>query len=160
MSASSRSTIFSIRSKKSKDSGELHTYAGPAYDDLPMSPRLPISVPLIVPPSQLDGRAESSQARHGGASEYMVDGEENSDSYSIKSEPRNGYGGQYYGNMKGGSISGSSLGGGGGVNGPRPLPPRGGNTDKMQESAKSGVLGYESPNVKIFLSLEGESFLI
>jgi hypothetical protein len=148
MSASSRSTIFSLRSKKWKDSGELQTYAGPAYDDLPMSPRLPVNVPLIVPPSQLDSRAESSQARYGGVSEYMLDGDENSDSYSVKSEPRNGYGSHQYGSLKGGSNSGFSLGGGGGgVNGPRPLPPRSGSAEKMNDNTKSSASGHDSPQV-------------
>src|SRR5436189_3371022 len=111
MSASSRSTIFSIRSKKSKDSADLYTHAGPAYDDLPMSPRLPISVPTIIPPSQTNGPGESSQSRYYGPNDYLFDGDESSDGYSIKSEPpRNGYG--YYGNSKGGgsgSISSASL---------------------------------------------------
>ena len=149
MSASSRSTIFSIRSKKSKDSAELYTHAGPAYDDLPMSPRLPISVSTIIPPSQTNGRGESSQNRYYAPNDYFFDGDESSDGYSIKSEPlRNGYG-HYNGNSRGGgggSISSASLGGG--VSGPRPLPPRSGSAEKMYESAKHNNLGqHESPHV-------------
>ena len=147
MSASSRSTIFSLRSKKSKDSGELQTHAGPAYDDLPMSPRPPISVPTIIPPSQFNGRTtttDSPQMRNG---EYLDGGDEASDGYSVKSEPRQGNG---YVGGRGGSISSASLGGGGGVSGPRPLPPRSGSAEKMADAAKYNPLGqyyYESPNV-------------
>jgi len=150
MSASSRSTIFSIRSKKSKDSADLYTHAGPAYDDLPMSPRLPISVPTLIPPSQTNGPGESSQSRYYGPNDYLFDGDESSDGYSIKSEPpRNGYG-YYHGNSKGaggngGSISSASLGG---VSGPRPLPSRSGSAEKMYETAKYMNLGpNESPHV-------------
>ena len=152
MSTSSRSTIFSLRSKKSKDSAELYTHAGPAYDDLPMSPRLPIIVQSIIPPSQTNGRGESSQNRYPGSNDYSFDGDESNDGYSIKSEPvRNGYG-PYTGNSRGGgagSISSTSLSGG--VGGPRPLPPRSGSAEKMYESAKYNNLGqHESPHVRPF----------
>jgi hypothetical protein len=69
MSTSSRSTIFSLRSKRSKDSTEIETHAGPAYDDLPMSPRPPIKVPTILPPP-----------------EHITKDDESSDSYSVKSD--------------------------------------------------------------------------
>lgn len=148
MSTSSRSAIFSLRSKKSKDSAELYTHAGPAYDDLPMSPRLPIIVQSIVPPSQTTGRGESSQNRYYSSNDYSFDGDESNDGYSIKSEPtRNGYG-PYIGNSRGGgagSISSTSL------SGPRPLPPRSGSAEKMYESAKYNNLGQqESPHVRPF----------
>ncbi len=96
----------------------------------------------------MNGRGESSQSRYYGPNDYSFDGDESSDGYSIKSEPpRNGYG--YYGNSKGGgggSISSASLGGG--VSGPRPLPPRSGSAEKMYESTKLINLGpYESPHV-------------
>jgi hypothetical protein len=143
MSASSRSTIFSIRSKKSKDSGEFpHTHAGPAYDDLPMAPRPPISVPTIIPPSQMQQQQNGS-----GRGGYYYGDEDESDSYSVKSEPRNGNGG-----MRGGSsISAVSLGGGGGggggVGGPRPLPPRSGSAEKINDVKYIPLGLHESPNV-------------
>ena len=133
MSASSRSTIFSLRSKKSKDSAELQTHAGPAYDALPMSPRPPISVPTIVPPSQQNGRGDSTKSRYGN--EYSED-DGNSDALSVKSETRNGYGNQQ--GSRGGSITAASLGG---VSGPRPLPPRSGSAEKMHESWNYDPLG-------------------
>jgi len=119
MSASSRSTIFSLRSKKSKDSTELHL-AQP-YENLPMSPRLPISVPTIVPPSQ--------QVNGGRQTIYEYDDDAASDAYSVRSEPR--------------SRTGGSLGG------PRPLPPRSGSAEKMYETASSkhSTIIHESPNV-------------
>ena len=139
MSASSRSTIFSIRSKKSKDSAEFpHTHAGPAYDDLPMAPRPPISVPTIIPPSQLQQLQQ--QQNGGGRGYYMSDEGDESDSYSVKSEPRNGYGGM----RGGGSISAASLGG---VSGPRPLPPRSGSAEKIQDVRYIPLGIHESPNV-------------
>ena len=139
MSASSRSTIFSLRSKKSKDSTEFsHTHAGPAYDELPMAPRLPISVPTIIPPSQL-------QPNDGRGYNYDQD-DEVSDSYSVKSEPRNGYGG-----MRGGSINSASMGSGiGGVSGPRPLPPRSGSAEKIQDAKYIPLGHHESPSVCFF----------
>lgn len=148
MSASSRSTIFSIRSKKSKDSGEFpHTHAGPAYDDLPMAPRPPISVPTIIPPSQMQQQQNGS-----GRGGYYYGDEDESDSYSVKSEPRNGNGG-----MRGGSsISAVSLGGGGGggggVGGPRPLPPRSGSAEKINDVKYIPLGLHESPNVSPLLS--------
>jgi|SRR5277367_676274 hypothetical protein len=146
MSASSRSTIFSLRSKKSKDSAEFpHTHAGPAYDDLPMAPRPPISVPTIIPPSQLQQHFQQQQ--NGGGRGYYVGDEDESDSYSVKSEPRNGYPGM----RGGGSISATSLGG---VSGPRPLPPRSGSAEKIQD-VKYIPLGYpDSPNVSFALNKE------
>ena len=153
MSTSSRSTIFSLRSKKSKDSAELYTQAGPAYDDLPLSPRLPISVQTIIPPSQTNGRGDSSQNKYYGPNDYSFDGDESSDGFSIKSEPlRNGYG-PYNGNSRGGgggSISSTSLSGG--VSGPRPLPPRSGSAEKVYESAKLNFGQHESPHVGPFKS--------
>ena len=134
MSASSRSTIFSLRSKKSKDSAELKTHAGPAYDALPMSPRPPISVPTIIPPSQQNGRGDSTKSRYGN--DYFDD-DSSSDALSVRSESRNGYGHQQ--GSRGGSISVASLGG---VSGPRPLPPRSGSAEKMHESWKYDPLGY------------------
>ena len=141
MSASSRSTIFSLRSKKSKDSAELKTHAGPAYDALPMSPRPPISVPTIIPPSQQNGRGDSVKSRYGN--DYLDD-DSSSDALSVRSESRNGYGHQQ--GSRGGSISVASLGG---VSGPRPLPPRSGSAEKMHESWKYDPLGYvpATPNV-------------
>ena len=135
MSASSRSTIFSIRSKKSKDSGELQTHAGPAYEELPMSPHPPISVPTIIPPSHHNGRVDYTLAKlYGGVRDYE-DGDESSDGYSIQSEPRNGY------SNKAGSISS-------GLNGPRPLPSRNGSAERTHESGRHTALGHhESPNV-------------
>lgn len=135
-----------MRSKKSKDSAELCTHAGPAYDDLPMSPRLPISVPTIIPPSQQNERGDSTQGRYYGGNEYF-DGDESSDAYSVTSEPKNGNGyGHYHGSSKGGSISAASLGG---VSGPRPLPPRSGSAEKMYEGAKYNTLGQlDSPSVR------------
>ena len=139
MSASSRSTIFSIRSKKSKDSAEFpHTHAGPAYDDLPMAPRPPISVPTIIPPSQLQQLQQ--QQNGGGRGYYLGDEGDESDSYSVKSEPRNGYGGM----RGGGSISAASFGG---VSGPRPLPPRSGSAEKIQDVRYIPLGSHESPNV-------------
>src|SRR5437762_10327609 len=132
MSTSSRSTIFSIRSKKSNHSAEVH--AGPAYDDLPMSPRLPITVSTIIPPSQQNGRAD---LRLFGPIDY-VDGEESSDAYSVKSEPRNGFGG-HHSSLKGAGSGTGSLSGG--VSGPRPFPPRSGSTERVHESAKYNTLG-------------------
>lgn len=141
MSTSSRSTIFSLRSKKSKDSGELKTHAGPAYDALPMSPRPPISVPTIIPPSQTNGRGDSTKSRYGN--DYSED-DANSDVLSVRSESRNGYG--HPPGSRGGSIGVASLGG---VSGPRPLPPRSGSAEKMHESWKYDPLGYvpSTPNV-------------
>ena len=142
MSTSSRSTIFSLRSKKSKDSAELRTHAGPAYDALPMSPRLPISVPTIIPPSLQNGRGESTKSRYGN--EYSED-DGSGDALSVRSESRNGYGHQQ--GSRGGSISAASLGG---VSGPRPLPPRSGSAEKMHDSWKYDPLGYvpSTPNVR------------
>jgi hypothetical protein len=141
MSTSSRSTIFSLRSKKSKDSAELQTHAGPSYDSLPMSPRPPISVPTIIPPSQQNGRSDSTKSRL-----YDMEGDDN-DSLSIRSETRNGHGhgyGHQHGNTRGGSIGGVSLGG---LSGPRPLPSKSGSAEKMSESWQYHPLGRESPNV-------------
>jgi len=124
MSASSRSTIFSIRSKKSKDSTELQAQP---YENLPMSPRLPISVPTIVPPSQ--------QVNGGRQTIYEYDDDPASDAHSVRSEPR--------------SRTGGSLGG------PRPLPPRSGSAEKMFDTASSkhSTIIYESPNVFIQVPL-------
>lgn len=134
MSASSRSTIFSIRSKKSKDSTELHTTAGPAYDSLPMSQRPPISVPTIIPPSQTSNGRTGDNTRSKlyteGGDDYDIDNR------SIKSEPRNGYSTI----SRGGSTSNISLGGG--VTGPRPPPPRTGSAEKVHES----MLGWNNNN--------------
>jgi len=145
MSASSRSTIFSLRSKKSKDSAEFKTTAGPAYESLPMSPRPPISVPTIIPPSHTNGR-DSTRSRLFIA----TDEGEDLDNHSIMSEPRNSYA-----PSRGGSISNISLGGIGGVTGPRPYPPRSGSAEKMHDSNTPGwnkynPLGHHaepSPNV-------------
>jgi hypothetical protein len=149
MSTSSRSTIFSIRSKKSKDLPDLLTHAGPAYGDLPLSPGLPISVPTIIPPSQQNGFGESLQnTRYYGGNDYL-DGDESSDAYSVRSEPRSGHK-HHPGGSKAGSISAVSLGG---VSGPRPLPPRSGSAEKVYEgtryeSTKHNTLGqHESPSV-------------
>jgi len=143
MSASSRSTIFSLRSKKSKDSAEFpHTHAGPAYDDLPMAPRPPISVPTIIPPSQI--QMMQQQQQNGSGRGYYGD-EDESDSYSVKSEPRNGYGGM----RGGGSLSAASLTGAGGVTGPRPLPPRSGSAEKIHEVKYMPLGQHESPNVPV-----------
>src|SRR5277367_5505788 len=131
MSTSSRSTIFSLRSKKSNHSAEIRTHAGPAYDDLPMSPNPPISVPTIIPPSQQNGLGDSSQSRYYYGNDSL-DGDESSDGHSIRSEPKQGYG-YHQGNSRGGSISAASLGG---VSGPRPLPPGSGSAEKIHESAK------------------------
>ena len=138
MSASSRSAIFSLRSKKSKDSAEFQTQAGPAYDALPMSPRPPISVTHIIPPSQQNGRMDSPQTKLYTGGEYFFDGEESSDALSVKSEPKNGYGSSK------GSLSAASLGG---VSGPRPLPPRSGSVEKMPDHWKYNPIGHESPHV-------------
>jgi hypothetical protein len=100
-----------------------------------MSPRPPISVPTLVPPSQsLNGRGEQTYSR------IVYDAEEG-DGHSSQSEPRNGYGSH----DRGGSSA--SLGG---VSGPRPLPPRSGSAEKMNESWKYNPLpqmGFESPHV-------------
>jgi len=149
MSASSRSTIFSIRSKKSKDSGELTTTAGPAYESLPMSPRPPISVPTIIPPSQHPSGRDSTRSRIFVSTDDATGFDDNMDNYSIRSEQRNGHG-----PSRGGSISGS-ITGGGGVSGPRPFPPRSGSAEKVHESSsgwsKYNPLGHPvdlaSPNV-------------
>jgi len=149
MSASSRSTIFSLRSKKSKDSAELAsaTHAGPAYDDLPMSPRgPPITVSTIVPPSQQYNGSSSRHYADTSARLYYGDdmNDEGSDVHSVKSEPRNGYGTQN-------SLRGGSLGAGGGLSGPRPLPSRSGSAEKIGADGASkhnNPLGQtESPQV-------------
>jgi hypothetical protein len=140
MSASSRSTIFSLRSKKSKDSGELAgTHAGPAYDDLPMSPRgPPIAVSTIVPPSQQHNGSMAARGANYQDGRYYGDGTgDEEDVYSGKSESRNGYG--VHGSLRGGSLGG-----------PRPLPPRSGSAEKMPETPKYSNYALprgESPNV-------------
>lgn len=138
MSASSRSTIFSLRSKKSKDSGELAgTHAGPAYDDLPMSPRgPPITVATIVPPSQQHNGSTVTRAYQDGRY-YGETGGDQEDVYGVRSESRNGHG--VHGSLRGGSLGG-----------PRPLPPRSGSAEKMPETPKYNNFPLphgESPNV-------------
>lgn len=136
MSASSRSTIFSLKGKKSRDSPESQTQAGPAYDALPMSPRPPISVSHIIPPSQQNGRMDSPHAKLYIAGDSF-EGEESSDAQSVKSEPRNAYG----------SLRGGGVNAAGGVSGPRPLPPRSGSVDKMPDNSKYNLMGHDSPHV-------------
>ena len=145
MSTSSRSTIFSLRSKKSKDSAELRTTAGPSYDNLPMSPQPPISMPSLIPASS---RGDATQSRLFG------DFDDDGDATSIKSEPRNGYGGH---NVRG-STSVASLGG---ISGPRPLPPRSGSAEKMHEGWKYNPLGVDvsSHVCVVFLgSVDGRNY--
>jgi len=164
MSASSRSTIFSLRSKKSKDSADLPstTHAGPAYDNLPMSPRgPPITVSTIVPPSQQHNDAGSLSRYYTDTSARLFYGDDatddGSDSYSVKSEPRNGYGTQS-------SLKGGSLGGAGGLSGPRPLPPRTGSAEKIAldgTSKHNNSLGHtESPHVFCFPLVRGRSLTV
>lgn len=147
MSTSSRSTIFSLRSKKSKDSAELRTHAGPAYDTLPMSPRPPISMPTLIPPSQ-NGRGDATQSRLFGGTEYLDD---DGDAVSVKSEPRNGNPHSGHQASVRGSTSVASLGG---ISGPRPLPPRSGSAEKMHDSWKHIPLGFsETSHVRIITDL-------